>query len=97
MRSLLSTSASAPTHILQRQEFPEITTTSFSDYTQKVSNIFHAMSILQYKVVSYIASTGTQPYCHGYYDTREVAERVCNDYNAMYLYNQYLIARVEKA
>lgn len=55
------------------------------------------MAILQYKVVSYIAADGTQPYCHGYYDTEDVAKRVCNDYNAMYLHSQYLIARVEKA
>jgi hypothetical protein len=55
------------------------------------------MAILQYKVVSYIAADGTQPYCHGYYDTKDVADRVCNDYNAMNLHSQYFITRVEKA
>lgn len=53
------------------------------------------MAILQYKVVSYRYSTGTEPFVHGYYDTKEVADRVCNDYNAMW-YRGYLRAQVER-
>ena len=55
------------------------------------------MAILQYKVVSYIAEDGTQPYCHGYYDTEDVAERACNSYNQVYSFNGMFIAKVEKA
>ncbi len=41
-------------------------------------------TILQYKVMSYVTADDTQPYCHGYYDTAEVAQRVANDYNNMW-------------
>jgi len=55
------------------------------------------MSILNYKVVSYVASNGSQPYCHGFYDTLESAERVRDDYNAMWASHKVLVAKVEKA
>ena len=55
------------------------------------------MSILNYCVASYIASTGTERYVHGYYDTAEVAERVCNQYNEMWKngIDGRLVAKVE--
>lgn len=54
------------------------------------------MAILQYKVVSYRTSTGGEPYLHGYFDTREVADRVCNIYNFIWS-ERDLHAQVEKA
>jgi hypothetical protein len=53
------------------------------------------MSILKYKVVSYLTATNSQPYVHGYYDTLDVAERVRDDYNAMWSHS-YLYAKVEE-
>ena len=55
------------------------------------------MSILQYKVVSYIAEDGTQPYLIGFYDTEDVAKRACNSYNQVYSFNGMFVAKVEKA
>ena len=55
------------------------------------------MSILQYKVVSYIKEDGTQPYLIGFYDTEDVAKRACNSYNQVYSFTGEYIAKVEKA
>jgi hypothetical protein len=56
------------------------------------------MSILNYCVASYIISTGTERYVHGYYDTLEVAQRVCNNYNVMFKNGgNKLTAKVERA
>jgi len=52
--------------------------------------------ILQYKVVSYIKEDDTQPYVHGYYDTVDVAQRVCDSYNFMWSSHQKLYAKVER-
>jgi len=48
------------THILQRQEFPENTISSCSDYTQKVSNIFHAMSTTKTQLFEFLYETCQQ-------------------------------------
>ena len=42
------------------------------------------MTILQYKVMSYRDNPtehDIDAYCHGLYDTKDVADRVCADYN----------------
>lgn len=51
---------------------------------------------LKYKVVSYISSTDTQPYIHGYYDTEDAANRVRDNYNTMWANHKKLYAKVEE-
>ncbi len=56
------------------------------------------MNILQYKVVSYLVSTDGQHYLHGFYDTKDVADRVAKNYNIMFNNGGgKLYAKVEKA
>lgn len=53
-------------------------------------------TIPQFKVMSYITADGTQPYCHGYYDTEKDAQRVADDYNIIWKsIDNTLIAKVE--
>ena len=56
------------------------------------------MAILQYKVMSYRENCGPDEineYLLGIYDTKEVADRVCNDYNYIWL-DSPLYAVVER-
>ena len=49
------------------------------------------MSILQFKVMSYRHNPkpdDIDAYCLGLYDTKDVADRVCKDYNFMWSSNQ---------
>jgi hypothetical protein len=50
---------------------------------------------LKYKVVSYLTSSDSQPYVHGYYGTIDEAEKVKDDYNAMWSHGK-LYAKVEE-
>lgn len=53
-------------------------------------------NILQFKVMSYITADGTQPYCHGYYDTEKVAQSVADNYNNIWKsIDNRLTAKVE--
>jgi hypothetical protein len=42
------------------------------------------MTVLKFKVVSYDSPTDTTPYLRGYYNTKEVAERMRDDWNTMW-------------
>ena len=55
------------------------------------------MPIISYKVVSYLKSTGGQPYILGYYATDEQATAKAADYNTLYekTMGGLLIARAE--
>ena len=53
------------------------------------------MNQFKFKVVSYITSTDSQPYIHGYYDTEEHATEVKNKYNKEYSTHNLLYAKVE--
>ena len=56
------------------------------------------MTMLKFKVVSYDSPSDTNPYLRGYYATKETAERVRDDWNAVWANGSVkMFAKVEDA